>query len=498
MKVLCLNPPFKTEHGRYSRTSRSPAITKSGTLYFPIWLCYVAGLLEEAGHDLCVLDSCADALDRERTLERVGSFCPDLAVVDTSTPSIYSDVDCAGAIKDLFHDSFVLLMGTHPTALPEETLALDGRIDAVAVGEADFTVRELAERLSHADAHRLANDPDYRTRSLASVQGLAFRVDENITVNERREFIGDLDSLPFVSQVYARHLDPKKYFFAASDYPVVQIMTARGCVARCTFCVYPQTIHGFRYRTRSARSVADEFEWIRDNMGEVKEIGIEDDTFTGDQRRVVDFCRGLIDRKITIKWYCNVRVDLKYDTMVWMKRAGCVLVTVGYESASEEILKAIKKRTTPEMIFEFSRNTRRAGLLVHGCFMAGNRGETRDTLEQSLEMALVLGDDTMQFFPLMVYPGTDDYEWAREHDLLTINDYSDYITEDGNHNSVLRMPDMSSDEIGQWCDYARRRYYLRPRYLMYKLFQQITHPSEIRRTFKAARRFGRFLFPARQ
>ena len=147
------------------------------------------------------------------------------------------------------------------------------------------------------------------------------------------------------------------------------------------------------------------------------------------------------------------------------------------------------------MILEFSRNTRKTGLLVHGCFMAGNRGETNETLEESLRLALEMRDDTMQFFPLMTYPGTQDYEWAKSEGLLTIKDYSDYVTEDGNHNGVLRMPDMDSIEIRQWCDYARRRYYLRTGYILYKLFQQVKHPSEMRRTFKAAKRFIRFLVP---
>jgi anaerobic magnesium-protoporphyrin IX monomethyl ester cyclase len=496
MKILCLNPPFKTEYGRFSRTSRSPAVTKSGTIYYPIWLCYAAGVLEDAGFDVKVIDSCAEGYDLPATIARVTELKPDLAVLDTSTPSIYSDIETGRAIKSRFPDCVVVLMGTHPSALPEETLAVDGAIDAVTVGEADYTLRELAQRLDGSDRTRLATDAAYRERMLQTIDGLAWRSGERITVNRRRPFVENLDELPFVSGVYRRHLDVRKYFFGASDYPEVQIMTARGCIARCTFCVYPQTIHGWRYRTRSARSVADEFQWIVENLPEVREIGIEDDTFTGSQKRAVEFCRELIRRDIRIKWYCNVRVDLEYETMQWMRKAGCVLVTVGYESANDQILKNIDKRATAAKILEFSRNTRRAGLLVHGCFMAGNRGETRETLLQSLEFSLRLMDDTMQFFPLMVYPGTKDYDWAKGEGLLTVDSWADYVTADGNHNSVLRMPDMNSDEIREWCNHARRRYYLRPRYLLYKLLQQVTRPSEIRRTFKAAKRFIRFLRPS--
>ena len=496
MKILCLNPPFKTEYGRYSRTSRSPTITKSGTLYYPIWLCYVAGVLQKAGHTVRVIDSCAYRLDYPAAIEKIKEFSPQLVVVDTSTPSIYADVETAAKIKELFADCFVVLMGTHPSALPEETLRLNDKIDAVAVGEADYTIREVADKLSMADLQRIHTDVDYRNGLLQAIDGLAYRAGTRICINQKREFIKNLDELPFISQVYAEHLDVRKYFFAASDYPEVQIMTARGCVARCTFCVYPQTIHGWKYRVRSPRNVAEEFQWIVENMPRVREIGIEDDTFTGDQKRVVEFCKELIERKIKIKWYCNVRADLKFETMEWMKRAGCALVTVGYESANPDVLKNIDKRITPQMIRDFSRNTHRAGLLVHGCFMAGNRGETRQTLAETLDLALQLTDDTMQFFPLMVYPGTKDYEWAKTEGLLAVKDYSEYVTPDGNHNAVLNMPDMPADQIRLWCDYARRKYYLRPRYVAYKLIQQIKRPSEIRRTFKSAKRFVRFLVPA--
>ena len=111
----------------------------------------------------------------------------------------------------------------------------------------------MPRALSKSDAKRIASDPDYRESVLQKIDGLAWRSGNRIAVNRKRDFIENLDELPFVSRVYKKHLDVKKYFFAASDYPEIQIMTARGCVARCTFCVYPQTIHGWKYRMRSAK-----------------------------------------------------------------------------------------------------------------------------------------------------------------------------------------------------------------------------------------------------
>lgn len=493
MKIVCLNPPFKTEYGRYSRTSRSPAITKSGTLYYPIWLSYVAGILEAAGHRVNLIDSCAYEYDLRKTLLLIAELMPEIVIIDTSTPSIYVDVNTVEEIKKLLPHCFVVMMGTHPTALPRETMDLNAAIDMCVLGEADHTVRELVQKLSGGILHEIMLNAQIKRDCLETINGIAFRDGSRVCVNPPRELIKDLDGLPFVSSVYKKFLDPRKYFFAASDYPEVQIMTARGCIARCTFCAYPQIMHGGKYRVRSPRNVADEFQWIVENMPEVREIGIEDDVFTGDQRRVVEFCKEVIDREIKIKWYCNVRVDLTLETMQWMKKAGCVLVTVGYESGNNNILQNIDKRATAELNKLFSMNCAKAGLLVHGCFMVGNRGETRDTLKQTLNLALEFSDDTIQFFPLIVYPGTKDYEWAKKEGLLTVSNYSEYLTKDGNHNSVVKMYDMSSDEIREWCNYARRKYYLRPRYLGYKVLRLLENPSDIRRTFKSAQRFVRHL-----
>lgn len=492
MKALFLNPPFKVEHGKFSRTSRSPAITKSGTVYYPIWLCYAAAATEQAGHTIGVIDSCADRIDQTRTLERIADFGPDLVLLDTSTPSILSDVRVAAAIKAQHPDAFVMLMGTHPSALPEETLELDPAVDAIARAEADFTVREVADTLSGRPLGRLPEDE--RTALLQTIDGLSFQVGGRIYHNTPRTQSHDLDSLPFVTRIYKNHLNIRSYFFAACDYPEVQIMSARGCTDRCTFCVYPYAMHELKYRMRSAQNLADEFDYISTDLPGVKEVGIEDDTFAGSVKRVREFCEEKIRRDNRLKWYTNVRATLDFDTLKLMRRANCVLLTVGYESANQQVLDQMKKRMKAQSIIDFSQDTKRAGIMVHSCFMVGNRGDTRETLEESLDLALQLNDDTMQFFPLIVYPGTPDFDWARTNDLVTVNGYDEWVTAEGLHNSVVRMPDMDCREIVDWCDHARRRYYLRPRYLAYKAWQSITRPSEIVRNVKAARRFARFLW----
>jgi len=492
MKILLLNPPFKTEYGRFSRPSRSPAITKSGTLYYPFWLAYAAGVLEEAGHWVILLDSCAYRYDRKKTYEIAKNFKPELIVLDTSTPSIYNDVEVGAELKTIFPNSFVILVGTHPSALPEETLKLNPKIDGIARREYEYTLLELANELESQGLKRKRSNID---EILGGIKGLSYRIGNKIFHNPDRDFLKNLDDLPFVSSVYKKHLDPKKYFFSAAQYPMVMIITGRGCPFKCFFCVYPQVFHGRRYRLRSAENVVDEFEYIINNFPEVKEIGIEDDTFTASTKRVVKICELLIERKINrkVKWWANVRVNLDLNTMKLMKEAGCRLIIPGFESGVQEILNNMNKGITIEQSIKFVSDAKKAGLIVHGCFMVGNPGENRKTMHQTLDFALRLNIDTAQFFPMIPYPGTEAYKWAKINSFLKSENFQDWLTKEGLHNTIISFPTLSSKDLVNFCNYARKKYYLRPKYLFYKLKQSFFDKNEAIRNFLSFKNLLKFL-----
>lgn len=478
MKILFLNPPFKTEFGRYSRSSRSPAITKSGTLYYPLWLAYAAGVVEEAGYEVMLLDSCAEGYDRKKLYETVLSFKPDLIVLDTSTPSIYNDVEIGGELKDFFPSSFIVLIGTHPSALPEETLKLNSKIDAVVVGEAENTLLELANTLnSHA---QLSVTKD----ALAAIKGLAFNSRGIVFVNPKRERIENLDKLPFLSVVYKKHLNYKNYAFSAAEYPMIMLITGRGCPAQCHFCVYPQTMHTHRYICRSVENIIEELRYIKATFPDVKSIGFEDDTFTFDKKRTSTFCEKIIEAGLqnSFNWWVNARVNtLDLETMKLMKKAGCRLLIPGFETSNPGILTNMRKGTRIENAFEFMDNAKKAGLLVHGCFMVGNPGETRETMEDTLRFACKLNPDTAQFFPMIPYPGTEAYSWALKNKYLKFDSYADWLTEDGLHNTILNPGDLTSKDLVDFCNYARRRFYLRLSYVLSKVRQSLLNMAEFKR-----------------
>jgi radical SAM superfamily enzyme YgiQ (UPF0313 family) len=477
MNITFLNPPY-LKH--YSRSQRSPAVTKSGTLYYPMWLSSAAGLAEEKGHDVDLIDAPADGYELDYVMNRLREFSPRLVVMDTSTPSIYNDVKVCDEIKKAFPDVFVLLVGTHVSALPDESIKLSDAVDAIAVGEYDHTVLDIVDVV------------DGR-KDIGTVKGICRRNANGIKCTERAPLIENLDELPYVSRTYKKFLNPKNYFNPNALYPMVTISTSRGCPFKCTFCVYPQTMMGQKMRARSVENVLGEIEYIVENFPGVRAIFFEDDTLTGIKKRCMEISGEMIKRGIKISWTANARADLDYETMKVMKEAGCRCLCVGFESGNQQLLDNIKKRTRVERMWRFMKDARRAGILIHGCFMVGLPGETRETMQQTLDLAKKLNPDTVQFYPIMVYPGTEAYDWFRERGFIITDDFSKWLTPSGLHNTVIRTENLSPEELVMFCDHARRAFYLRPIYFMYKLRQMLTHPEEIKRTLKSARTFTKYL-----
>ena len=445
MKILLLNPPF---FEKFSRPQRSPAVTKSGTLYFPLWLAYCAGVLEKEGFEVSLIDAPARGFNLEDVIRFAQNLRPGLIVLDTSTPSILNDVRVAEKLKSLLPQSFVVLVGTHVSALPEEIMMKSESIDGIARREYESTIRDLAHVLVNNDS------PLPRRGELENIKGLFFRFNGELIHNPDRPYIANLDELPWVSRVYRKHLNIRDYFNPNALYPMVTLVTSRGCPFRCTFCVYPQTLTGRRYRFRSIEDVVDEMEFVAREFPEARSIFFEDDTLTANKKRCLGFADAILERGIKISWTANSRVDLDLETMMRVKAAGCRELCVGFESGDQDVLASINK---------------------------------------TIELAMKLCPDTVQFYPVMVYPGTEAYEEYQEKGWITVRDYDQWLTKEGLHNCVVRNETLSSAELVRLCDLARKRFYLRPRYIAYKSLQMLTRPTEIIRTVKAARTFYRHL-----
>jgi radical SAM superfamily enzyme YgiQ (UPF0313 family) len=471
-----LNPPFLP---KFSRSSRSPSVTKGGTLYYPYYLAYATGALEKNGFDgnVKLVDAVANKWSHEDTINFVEKFKPDLIVIDTSTPSIYNDVDVATKIKKILSNAHITLVGTHPTRVTNETFSLSPFIDSICRDEYDYTVVALAKTIE--------NDNSFK-----KVDGLSFRLNKKIIHNKKREPIKNLDELPFASEVYKKHLNIKDYFYASLKYPQVTILTARGCPNNCSFCNIP-----FKksYRVRSVENVVKEFEFIQNELPQAKEVMIEDDTFSVSKKRTIEICDLIIKKRIKLPWSCNARVDTDFDVLKKMKEAGCRLLCVGFETPTQKILDNVHKRTTKELQIRFMKNTRKISILVNGCIIIGLPGDTKQTVRDTIEFSKKINPDTLQIYPLYAYPGTELWNWAEKNGYLTSKNYSDLLDEKGLHKCNVNIPGLPAEEADKMCREALKEFYLRKEYLIPKFKQIFMNFEEAKRTLISSKTFFKHL-----
>lgn len=445
MKIYLLNPPFKPNFVRCGRWQGASA--RSGGLDYPKFLAYTTGLLEKEFNDVKLVDAVAEKWGRDDVVKDVSEFKPDLIVVSTNFSSLSNDIEVASLLKNN-KEVTTVLVGPPASQYSDKILETNG-VDIVARYEYDFTIKELA--------HSLENN-----LGLKNVRGISYKKAGRVIHNPDRDFTTskDLDSLPFVSKVYKKHLKIKDYFLSQSLYPEIQILTGRGCPNLCTFCSWPKTLTGRKYRSRSPSNIADEFEWVKKNLPEVKEIFIEDDTFTIKKRLVKDFCEELIKRKIDISWSCNSRADLDYETMKKMKQAGCRLLIVGYESGNEIILENIRKGVTKKQMSEFSKDAKKAKLLLHGDFIVGLPGETNETVSNTFEFIKEIKPDILQVSIASPIPGTEFYEWVNKNSYLLTRNLEESICKDGFQKCIISYPNFDKVDIETNVDDMLKKYYL--------------------------------------
>jgi len=355
-------------------------------------------------------------------------------------------------------------VGTHSTAKPEETLLLSEAIDAVTIGEYDYIIEDLAKYLKDKNG-------------LDTVSSIAYRKGEEIIRNRNRVRIKELDRLPFISKLIRKHLNYKNYYLPEGRFPMA-IITSRGCPYKCHYCIYPQVMHGHEFRARSPENVVDEMEYIAKEWSEVEEIGIEDDCFTIDIKRVEKICGLLEKRKLKINWYCNSRGDLKYNLLKKMKKAGCTHISVGFDSGCQTVLNNIGKEITIEQYKQFCRDASKAGIFIHGCFLIGNPGENLETVAMSYKLAKKTKSARIRFYPLYLHPGTGAHEWAENNGYVEKDEISEWLGEDGLQSCTLNNPSLLPEKLVSLSNIYERKYCYRPGYLFTRLFESAGNPLQ--------------------
>lgn len=449
MKVYLLNAPFVKNFVRCGRWQGVAA--RGGTLYYPIWLAYATGVLEKEGHEVRLVDAPAWKWDIEKVEKDAKKFNPDLIVVDSNFSSLRNDTKIANSLKNET-EAISVVVGPPVSQFPNEVL--NWGADIAARFEYDFTVREIAEAVESG-------------KSFESIYGISYKENGKIIHNPNREFISskELDEIPFVSKIYKKHLNIEDYFLGHTLNPMVQIFTGRGCPNNCTFCAWPETLMGRKHRVRSVENVVDEFEYITKELSEVNEIFLEDDTFTVGDNRIKAVCSEIKQRGLNITWSCNARANLKYESMKAMKEAGCRLLDVGYESGSNEILKNIKKGITTEDSRKFTKDAKKAGLMILADVIFGMPGETKKTAEQTIEFVKEIKPNIVQFSVATPMPGTEFYNWVKQNNFLLVDDLEESLDKDGFQKCIISYPDFTKEDIEFFVDRGLKEYYLSPSYI---------------------------------
>lgn len=438
MKTLFLSPPsFDGFDG--GAGSRYQARREVTSFWYPTWLAQPAALVPGSK----LLDCPPHNIDIKACLEDAKNY--DHVIIHTSTPSLKNDCKVAEAIKRNRPETTIGFVGAHAAVLPTETLKASPAIDWVGRKEFDFTCKEVAEG-----------------RELSTVNGLSYRdKDGKIKHNPERELITNMDSLPWVADVYKRDLEIEKYFIGYLLHPYVSMYTGRGCPAQCTFCLWPQTIGGHKYRVRSADNVAAEMAYMKKSFPQVKEFFFDDDTFTANLPRAREIAKKLAP--LGVHWSCNSRANLDYDTIKSFKDSGLRLFLVGYESGNDETLKRIKKGVTTDEMRKFTKSCHQAGVVIHGTFILGLPVETRETIEQTVRFAQELDVFSLQVSLAAPYPGTELFEQAKLNGWFVKKDKTDLVEGDGFQQSALEYPGLNKEQIFEEVERFYRAYYLRPK-----------------------------------
>jgi hopanoid biosynthesis associated radical SAM protein HpnJ len=464
MKVMFLNPPsFDDFDG--GAGSRYQATREVRSFWYPTWLCYPAGMLPGSR----VLDAPAAGINVDETVAIAKEY--DLVVFYTSTPSFKNDVRTAELIKGRRPSAQIAFVGPHVGVLPEESLRASEVIDFVVRGEFDYPIKEVAEG-----------------GGLDRVSGVSFRREGKVRHNPDRQVVQDLDALPFVAEVYRRDLKIADYEIPWMLYPYVSIYTGRGCPSRCTFCLWPQTIGGNSYRVRSPENVLEEVKLIKRYFPEVREIFFDDDTFTAHRARSREIAKLL--GPLNVSWGFNTKVHVDYDTLKLFKDNGLRVMVVGYESGNQKILDNVKKGATIDQARIFTKDAKKLGLTLHGTFILGLPGETRETIEETIRFACEVDPDTLQVSLASPYPGTVFYDECMENGWFAPGTL---VSELGYQSCNVQYPGATAPEIYDGVERFYKRFYFRPGPIVRILKKTLTRKGEAKRVFNEAVSFLKFM-----
>ena len=453
--------------------SRYQAKREIRSFWYPTWLAQPAALVEGSRlidappHDLSINDILPIAKDY------------DLVVLHTSMPSFQSDRKTVAALKQANPHLKAGFIGAKVAVDPEGSLKNAPELDFVARNEFDFTVLDVASEVPWSD-----------------IAGLSYRNSEGVIIhNEERAILENMDALPFVTPVYKRDLQIENYFIGYLKHPYISIYTGRGCKSRCTFCLWPQTVGGHRYRTRSVGHVVEEIAWAKKAFPQVKEFFFDDDTFTDNLPRAEAIAKEL--GKLGVEWSCNAKANVPRESLKVMRDNGLRLLLVGYESGNQQILYNIKKGMRVEVAERFTRDCHDLGVTIHGTFILGLPGETMETIEETVRFANRINPHTIQVSLAAPYPGTFLHKQAVENGWLDAAN-AELVDDHGIQIAPLHYPHLSHKQIHDSLEDFYKRFYFRWNKIGDIVSEMVRSPQMMKRRLREGVEFFQFLRERRE
>jgi hopanoid biosynthesis associated radical SAM protein HpnJ len=462
MKTLLLNPPsFEKFDGGAS--SRWPATREIESYWYPVWLGYPAAMIEESR----LLDAPPHHVSPTETVNMAKDY--DFVILFTSHVGFHNDVKLAEMMKSLKPDLKIAFVGPPVTTHPEVALHSSSAIDFVTHKEFDFAVT------------RFANG-----EALETIPGVHFLKGNQMISTPPDPPVENLDQFPWVTKIYRRDLNIKNYNVPFLLHPFIAFYSTRGCPALCTFCLWPQTFDGHKWRQRSVQDVANEVAYALDAFKPegLKEIFFDDDTFTYNPKRMIEMAKAF--KPLKFQWSSTSRSHLDYETLKVLADSGCRLFIVGFESGNDQILKNIKKGISAARSLEFVKNCKKVGIKVHADFIIGLPGETRETIKETIAYAKEMDPETLQVSVAHAYPGTEMYEWFRDQGVILNTKMSDEL---GQQLPMANFQHLSGAEMLEWVHKFYDEYYFRPKPIFRILKGAMSNHNDRVRLYKEAREF---------
>lgn len=445
MKILLIRPPDMA----------LGKLKKIGGVIHPLNLVYLATYISTK-HDVKILDMDVEPLGKENLEKYIQDYNPDIIGITVVTPHYKNAVEISTVAKKL--GKIVVWGGPHATVIPEN--CLKNNVDIIIKGEGEFSFFETLEVI---EKNKL--NLENAKNKLKNVKGISYKLNNHIYHNEKRELCSELDTLPLPNR---KMLELEKYngeITPGITKRATQLFTSRGCPFQCTFCA-AHLIQGRGYRMRSVSNIMKEVNDIY-SLG-FNHVSIDDDTFTLNRQRVVEFSEALKKDYPDFTWNCDSRVTVDYELLRLMKKGGCEKISFGVESGSQRILDVIKKGIKVNQVIDAFDAAKKAGIKTQAFMMIGHPTETKEDIDATIQLINKISPDYLFLSISTPYPGTELYEYMTKKGLLKSDDNWDkfgfFVDEIG-----WDFDNFTREEMVQFRNKIYRNYYLTPRYIFTRL-----------------------------